>query len=132
VWSPGADWLYGGVGFAGFNSPRAGGGCACWFSRFALDYFARSIAPEVDHYSVAVLDSNGNLILRIGRYGNADSAGPKSLAPLGGDEVALFHACEVGTHTDRRIFISDVGNGRIVSVKLSYQAEQRIGLTKAR
>jgi len=127
-WVDGCEWLYGGVGFAGFNASQAGGGCACWFSRFTLDWFARSIAPEPAHFSVAILDSAGNLITRVGRYGNVDSDGPKSRVPLGGDEVGLMHACYVGSHTDHRLFISDVGNGRIVSVKLDYHATERVGL----
>jgi hypothetical protein len=158
----GAEWLYGGVGFAAFNGHLY---CACEFSRFTLDYFGRSIAPESYQYAVAVLDSNGNLITRIGRCGNVDdgipmrppapdpaggragiadrglrnedsgtggSGNPQSEIPIpksiGGDEVALFHACYVGTHTDRRIFISDTGNSRILSVKLGYAAEERIAL----
>ncbi len=125
AWVEGADWFYGGVGFAGFNPSRAGGGCACWFSRFNLDYFARSFAPEPYQFSVAVLDSAGNLILRVGKYGNEDSAGPKSKVPIGGDEVALFHACFVTTHTDHRLFISDVGNERILSVRLNYHATEK-------
>jgi hypothetical protein len=128
AWVEGAQWLFGGVGFAGFNASQAGGGCACWFSRFSLDYFARSIAPEPSHFSVAILDSAGNLITRVGRYGNVDSAGARSLVPLGGDEVGLVHACYVGSHTDRRLFISDVGNGRIVSVKLDYHTTERVNL----
>jgi hypothetical protein len=134
-WIDNAEWFYGGVGFAGFNMKGHGGGCACWFARFALDYFARSIAPEPYQYRVAVLDTAGNLILRIGRCGNVDDGMPlvKETAPpnarkIGGDEVALFHACFVGTDTDRRIFISDHGNGRIVSVKLDYHAEERVNL----
>jgi hypothetical protein len=126
TWVEGAQWLYGGVGFAGFNPSRAGGGCACWFSRFTLDLFARSIAPEPTHFSVAILDSNGNLITRVGRYGNVDSAGLGSQVPLDGNGVGLMHACYVGTHTDRRLFISDVGNGRIVSVKLDYHAAEKV------
>ena len=43
-------------------------------------------------------------------------------------EAALFNACYVATHTDRRIFIADVGNGRIVSVKLGYRAEEKMAL----
>ncbi|MCX7805470.1 MAG: hypothetical protein N3A38_09815, partial [Planctomycetota bacterium] len=133
-WVESAEWFYGGVGFAGFN-PGHAPACACWFSRFCLDYFARSIAPEPSLYGVAVLDSAGNLITRIGRYGNPDDGRPlvphlevKSPNPIGDDEVALFHACYTGTHTDRRIFISDVGNGRILSVKIGYHAEERIAL----
>ncbi len=127
-WVEKAEWFYGGVGFAGFNTAHAGGGCACWFSRCALDYFARSIVPEPYQFSVAVLDTNGNLILRIGRLGNVDTAGPGSSEVLDGDGVSLFHACFVGSQTDRRIFISDHGNQRIVSVKLDYHAQEILPL----
>ncbi|PCJ57782.1 MAG: hypothetical protein COA79_14965 [Planctomycetota bacterium] len=116
LWTEKPEWIYGGVGFGGFN----GAGCACWFSRFKLDYFARTFAPEPLQFSVGVLDSNGNLILRVGKYGNEDSRGAKSLVPLGGDEVGLFHPCFVGVHTDRRLYIADIGNARIVNVKLDY------------
>jgi len=135
AWVEGAEWFYGGVGFDGFNPSHSGGGCACWNSRFCIDRFARSFAPEVGHYSVAVLDTAGNLILRVGRYGNLDDGRPLVADPLvpnarsiGGDEVGLFHACYVGTHTDRRLFIADAGNGRIVSVKLDYHATERVPL----
>jgi hypothetical protein len=138
-WVEGAEWFYGGVGYAGFNSSHAGGGCACWFPRFTLDSFARSFAPEVNSYSIAVLDSNGNLILRIGRYGNIDdgkplipAGGPADAHSIGGDEVALFHACYVAAHTDRRLFISDVGNSRLLSVKLNYHASETVALREVK
>ncbi len=134
-WVEGAEWMYGGVGFGGFNSSKGGGGCACWNARFALDLFARSFAPELNRFCVAVLDSNGNLILRVGKYGNVDDGKPLVLAggpahprPVGGDEVALCHPSYVATHTDRRLFIADYGNYRILSVKLDYHAEERVAL----
>ena len=37
--------------------------------------------PQAHVSSVMVLDTNGNKVLRIGKYGNADSQGPKSLVP---------------------------------------------------
>lgn len=128
AWAHGAKWLYGGVGYGGWNSAKSGGGCACWHARFTMDLYNRSFAPEIELYSVAVLDTNGNLILRVGRYGNADSAGPKSRLPLGGDEVGLVHPAYVATHSDRRLFIADPGNGRIVSVKLGYHASASVKL----
>ena len=135
IWAERAEWFYGGVGFAGFNTPHAGGGCACWFARFALDYFARSFAPEPDQFSVAVLDTRGNLILRIGQYGNVEDGmplvrdgGPPNPRAIGGDEVSLMHAAFVGTHTDRRLFIADLGNARILSVKLDYHQTERVAL----
>ncbi len=138
AWVEGAEWLYGGVGFGGFNvSPE--NGCACWNARFALDLFARSFAPEVDRFSVAVLDANGNLMTRIGSYGNVEDGkpliqegGPAQTRSIGGDEVALFHAAYLATHSDRRLFIADAGNGRILSVKLGYRKEVRVPLSTAR
>ena len=130
LWVEGAEWKYGGVGFCGKNAI-----CSCWYCRFALDFFARSFVPEVDRCTVAVLDSNGNLILRVGRYGNVEDGRPLDLAggppdprPLGGDEVGLFYAPYLATQTDRRLFIADPGNGRILSVRLQYHAEETIAL----
>ena len=128
AWVDGAEWFYGGVGFSGKNAERSGGGCDCYNARFAFDYLNRSFAPELDRCSVAVLDSAGNLILRIGRYGNLDSAGPNSKVPLPGDGVGLFYAPYVATQTDKRLYIADPGNGRVVNVKLGYHTSETIGL----
>jgi len=135
AWAEGTEWLYGGVGFGGFNSSKGGGGCACWNARFALDLFARSFATELNRFRVAVLDTNGNLILRLGKYGNVDdgvplvkAGGPKSPRPVGGDEVALCHPSYVAAHTDHRLFIADYGNYRILSVKLGYHTTERVAL----
>jgi sugar lactone lactonase YvrE len=129
AWIEGSDWMYGGVGYDGKN---AGVGCGCWNARFAFDYFGRSFAPEVDRYQVAVLDSNGNLILRIGKYGNADSAGAKSTVPIGGDEVGMVHGAYLATHTDHRLFIADVSSDRIFSVKLDYHQTEKVSLGTAK
>ncbi len=135
AWVEGAEWMYGGVGYGGFNSSRGGGGCACWNARFDLDLFARSFVTELNRFRVAVLDTNGNLILRLGKYGNVDDGvplirdgGPENPRSVGGDEVALCHPSYVATHTDRRLFIADYGNYRILSVKLGYHAEETVAL----
>ncbi|MCK6471938.1 MAG: SMP-30/gluconolactonase/LRE family protein [Planctomycetes bacterium] len=126
AWVENALWFFGGGGFAGFNPSRAGGGCACWHGRFNLDYFGRSIVPAPFQYNVAVLDSAGNLILRIGRYGNVELSGPA------GDDIGFFNGAYVTTHTDRRIFVADHGNMRIVSAKLDYHASQTISLREVK
>jgi len=130
IWVENYDWMYGGVGFGGFNDGAPGGGCACWFVRFNLDFFARSFVPEPMQYSIAVLDSAGNLILKVGQYGNEDSRGKNSKEPLGGDEVGLFHPGFVTVHSDRRLFISDIGNGKILSVTLKYEVTEMVSLAK--
>jgi hypothetical protein len=105
--------------------------------RAALDYFRRTFVPETQHCSVAVLDSNGNVILRIGQYGTVDDGvplvkdgGPARPRSIGGDEVALFYAPFVATHSDCRLFIADPGNQRLLSVKLDYHATERVFLTE--
>ncbi len=149
AWVDGVAWMYGGVGWCGKNR---GIGCACWNTRFAMDYFNRSFAPEMDRYSVAVLDGAGNVLLRIGQYGNEDdglplvptpnapspasgasrapsaAGGPALPRSVGADEVAFMHGAYVATDTDKRLFIADPGNGRIVAVKLDYHATERVSL----
>ena len=107
--------MYGGVGHGGQ------GACACWHGGFAFDLLGRSFVSEANQYQVAVLDSMGNLILRVGQYSNADSYGAKSPVPLGGDEIGIMAAHYVGVESDKRLFIADTGNQRVLSVKLNYE-----------
>jgi hypothetical protein len=129
AWVNGSEWMFGGVGYAGTWR------CTCWNSRFSLDYYARSFAPEPDRFSVAVLDTAGNLILRIGKPGNVDDGVPiipdpiiKTPRSIGGDETAIMHACYVAVETDRRLLIEDAGNRRITSVKIQYTTNEIIAL----
>jgi hypothetical protein len=133
-WVEGADWLFGPVGADGHYG--SGGRCSCYVNaRFALDYFGRSFAPEVDRFRVVVLDTNGNVILRIGRYGNVDDGlplvkegGPPTPASIGGDEVAIMHTMNLAVHSDRRLFLADIGNQCIRSVKLDYHRAETVPL----
>ena len=38
------------------------------------------------------------------------------------------HPAYVGTHTDRRLFIADAGNARIVNVRLDYHVNETVAL----
>ncbi len=133
AWIESAQWMYGGVGVSGDE-------CHCFAnSRFALDYFARSFVTELDRYRLSVLDTNGNVMLRIGRYGNADDGKPlvaEKASPaarsIGGDEVALQQAQFLAVDTDRRLFVADIGNFRILSIRLDYQATERVALKDAK
>jgi hypothetical protein len=53
---------------------------------------------------------------------------PPQPRAMGGDEVALMHGAYLAAHTDRRLFIADAGNARIISVKLDYHANERVEL----
>jgi hypothetical protein len=132
TWVEGAAWLYGGIGFAG-DLAQGASRCSCANMRFALDGYGRSFVPESGRYSVGVLDTGGNLILRLGRYGNADDGLPlhgavAGRARLGGDEIALFHPDYLAVDSDRRLFIADSGNDHIVAVRLQYHREVRLPL----
>lgn len=134
TWVENADWFYGGVGW---HSKNNGSGCGCFNTRFSLDYFGRSFAPENDRYSIAVIDTSGNLILRIGTYGNIDDGkplisdgGPQNTKAIGGDEVAIMLGSYLAVQSDRRLFIADIGNYRIASVALNYYHSESISLSK--
>ncbi|MCX7805377.1 MAG: hypothetical protein N3A38_09340 [Planctomycetota bacterium] len=134
-WVEDAEWMFPGVG-RGRNL-----NCYCWNARFTVDAFGRSFLPQFIRCQVAVLDTNGNLIMQIGRYGNVDDGEPlvedqrfrtEKPRSIGGDEVALMYANYTGTHHDRRLFIADAGNGRILSVRLDYHASERVPVRAAK
>lgn len=131
TWIQDAAWTYGGVGIDGKRAH-----CSCEAtSRPTLDFFKRSFVPEIDRYGVVVIDTNGNTIMRIGQYGNVDdgkplivSNGPENTVSIGGDEVGLMNPRFLATESDRRLFIADIGNSRIVSVLLTYETEEKIAV----
>ncbi|MFO7899611.1 MAG: hypothetical protein R6V58_11205 [Planctomycetota bacterium] len=139
AWWQAAEWFYGGIGFTGKDA-SASHACNCPNYRPAHDYFARTFVPETQHYTVGVLDKAGNLVLRMGRYGNVDDGVPLvkgekvegwDPTPLGGDEIGLFFPVYLGTHTDRRLYINDPGNARILSVRLDYHTSRTVPLKAA-
>jgi hypothetical protein len=120
-WMQGADWLYAGA------SPVVAGGCSCPTSRSHLDWYKRSFLPEAYRHSMAVLDSNGNLILHIGRYGNYDSwHGSKSKIPVEGDGIGMFLPRMI-SGTDNYLCFQDWGE-RLAVLKLNYHAEETVGI----
>lgn len=101
------------------------GGCGCGHSRFSLDRFGRSWLPANHIHSVLVYDSNGNKVLRVGRYGNVDSRGKGSLVP--DPDIGLCAVTAVSA-SDDALYAVDVGNTRTVRIVLSYQAEETVAL----
>jgi hypothetical protein len=135
-------WHYGGV------APVSMSGCTCTNSYFDLDRFERVFLPAVQTNSVNVLDANGNLVTRIGSYGNADSRGkdspildpktgvlgprrpddPEDLrSPLAEPEIAFAFPRFVAV-TDDAVYVHDEENERIVRAALGYYAEEVVSL----
>jgi len=52
----------------------------------------------------------------------------KPVVTVQGDEVAIMHCMNLGVHSDRRLFLCDVGNDCIRSVKLDYYASETVPL----
>jgi hypothetical protein len=121
VWIEGAEWLYAGA------SPIINYGCSCPTSRFHLDWYKRTYVPEAYRHSFGVLDTNGNLIMHLGTYGNFDSGnGAKSKIPVGGDNIAVFIPRFIGG-TDNYLCFPDWGE-RLVVLKIKYHAEETVGI----
>jgi hypothetical protein len=97
-----------------------GDGCECRQPMFQVDSYGRIFYPNAITCSVRVVDNAGNEILSFGKYGNIDSAGPKSMIPQPGIPLGWPEAVGV-SHT--AIYVSDVLNRRIVRLIKKYAAE---------
>jgi hypothetical protein len=121
VFVSGAEWRYGGFGPVPDGTRNWGDpSCACTTGRFATDGFGRLFAPNVFRFSVEMLDAAGNHLARIGRYGNADSAGAASKVPR--PEIAFaFPGCVAAA--GGKLYVSDPANRRITVVGFEHAAE---------
>lgn len=91
--------------------------CACRSPRFDIDRYDRLYIPNAVTSSVRIVDNNGNEILDLGRYGNYDSAGPKSKIPT--PEIPLAWPIGVGA-SEEHVYICDQVNMRIVRADKIY------------
>jgi hypothetical protein len=118
AWVEGAHWIYAGL------SPMVPSGCTCPSVRPCLDWFKRSFVPEAYCHTIAVLDTNGNLVLRIGSYGNWDSGhGPRSKIPVP-DGIGLTLPRFLSA-TDNYLAFDDWGE-RLAVLKLNYHAQETV------
>jgi hypothetical protein len=122
-WVDGAAWLYAGA------SPNVSTGCSCPTQRMHLDWYKRTFVPEAYRHSFGVLDTNGNLIMHLGKYGNWDSAmGPKSRIPVGGDDIAVFIPRYI-SGTDNYL-VYESWSERLTVLKIAYHAEETIPIER--
>ncbi|MBA4388966.1 MAG: hypothetical protein C0404_13375 [Verrucomicrobia bacterium] len=110
-------WAYGGQSNLGADQKT----CDCNFSWLYLDDSSRLWLPNNAVSGVMVVDSNGNRIMRVGRYGNVDD----SEADLKEDKDGLrFAYLRAATASDSWLVCTDAGNHRLVQAALSYAAEE--------
>jgi sugar lactone lactonase YvrE len=113
----GALWRYPGCGII----PSSGDGlmpdpgCACRNSHLAADFYGRVFVPNPFRFCVEMLDTNGNLLSRIGRYGTQDEGGKDA-------DVRFAWPCYLSTASGR-LFVMDPVNRQIVVVKFAHAAE---------
>jgi hypothetical protein len=120
-WMEGAKWFYAG------SSPGVMGACSCPTQRSHLDWYKRAYVPEQYRHSIGILDTNGNLVMHLGRYGNFDSgSGRHSRIRIGGDDIAMS-AVRFVSGTDNHLVVEDDGE-RLVVLKLNYHAEESVGI----
>ncbi|MCX7804350.1 MAG: hypothetical protein N3A38_04075 [Planctomycetota bacterium] len=119
----GALWAFQGAGPIPGSSdgPSPDPGCVCFPSRLDADEYGRVYIPNVFRSRVEMLDAAGNPIAGIGRYGNADSAGPGSAVP--DPEIAFAWPAFVAAGTDGKLYVSDSVNRRVTIVRFERRAE---------
>jgi hypothetical protein len=134
----GAEWLH--FGYSHVEIAY----CNCESTRFDVDDFGRVFYPDMLRYRVGVLDTNGNVILHFGGYGNADSMGLDSpvvdpetkklrprrpsdpadvRSPFSEPDIAFCWLNGVVV-TERYAYMTDILNRRILRAKLVYTAEE--------
>jgi hypothetical protein len=141
----GAKWWYFGVAHLGDMGVWGGGNhCHCTGCDFDVDNFGRVFAPDNGRQRVTVLDTNGNVILHFGAYGNQNYCGPDSyvvdpktkllrppkpddpkdiMRPFASPEVAFNFIIGLAV-TERHAHVADCANRRMLRCKLGYAAQE--------
>jgi hypothetical protein len=88
-----------------------------------MDNWTRLWLPANQVSGVMVVDSNGNRIMRVGKYGNIEDS--EADLKEGKDGMRFARVKEVNA-SDNWLVCSDEGNGRSVLAALSYAAEETV------
>ncbi|KKK51690.1 hypothetical protein LCGC14_3112420, partial [marine sediment metagenome] len=115
----GALWRFAGYGIVPGSSDglRPDPGCVCFTSRLAVDPFGRVFAPNVLRFGVEVLDTNGNRIMRVGRYGNCDESASAEAAGADPGQIAFAWPAFVSV-AEGKLYVSDSGNRRVMVIRM--------------
>jgi len=98
--------------------------CVCHQTRFVLDRHDRLIFPDSLGFSIIIMDSEKNELLRFGGFNNLNSSCHGSPVPQPSPpEVSFGWATHVAAN-DHAVYISDPINRRIIKAKLMYTKEE--------
>lgn len=144
----GALWLTPGVANGGDMSGRGTDFCHCTTTDFDVDDFGRTFAPDILRQRVTVMDTNGNVLLHFGAYGNQDYCGPDSYvvdptskllrprkmddprdlkSPFAEPAIAFNRIIGLAV-TNRYVYVADVANRRVLRCKLDYAVEKVVAV----
>jgi len=87
---------------------------------FGFDDYERCFVPAAQTCTVNVIDSNGNVIARLGGYGNLDS--------LVQEKDLGFNLPRSVAVADDAMWVHDIGNRTIVRAALGYHAEETVAM----
>lgn len=112
----GALWTYGGV------SPHSAkySACTCMKASSDLDDFERSFVCAAQTATINVIDSNGNVMARLGGYGNVDDL-------MSGKKLAFSLPRNVAA-TDDTMWVVDMDHRALVRAALVYRAQETVPL----
>ncbi|HHE74285.1 MAG TPA: hypothetical protein ENL37_04270 [Desulfobacteraceae bacterium] len=99
-------------------SPHTAGGCKCDWPRgiVTVDAADRIFATDSVHHHVKVLDTEGNLVVRIGWWGNAEDV------PADGDAAKLgFWSINSLATFDECLYVCDKDLRRIAKIRMAYR-----------
>jgi len=124
-------------GLAPFSKAGLGGNtcCVCRGPRFDLDRYGRLGLPNAVTSSVLLYDNAGNLLARIGRYGNFDSryVNPNTARGKRGEPtvavpgIPLAWPTGVGLSEDH-VYVNDTYARRAVRLDRTHAAEETCGI----
>jgi hypothetical protein len=136
----GEQWAYFGIspvpqgsgGGFGFSTSIFGTShtkhCVCHQTRFALDRHNRLIFTDALRFSVLVMDSEMNELLRFGGFSTLRSYGHGSPVPQQPLPAISFAWVAHVAVNDHAVYLSDPIHRRIIKVKLGYQKEAILGV----
>jgi hypothetical protein len=104
-----------------------GGMCRCKLTgnSMAIDEADRIFVTDTVRYHVKVLDRAGNLIARVGGWGNAECRGPKSKYP--DPEIAFWWLYSLDAWGDA-LYTCDRDLCRVVKVKMDYRETKEVAV----